>query len=143
MKKLSIPENTIIEKISEGRIPLGVEGDIFSYEGFFIETNKGTICFGIDTFQQGWERTGFHIEYKEEDLGYYIGAKILEIVWEADPDPDKEKDITEFDTNQALPLLVKTSKGDIDLWVYNEHNGYYAHNYLVKVLTEFEEKWRI
>ena len=143
MKKLSIPKHTIIEKISEGSIPLGVDGAISSYEGFFIETNKGTICLGIDDYQHCCERSGFHIECKEEDLGYYIGAKILEIVWEVGLIPEKEKDITEFDTNQALPLLIKTSKGDIDLWVYNEHNGYYAHNYLVKVLTDFEEKWRI
>ena len=108
----------------------------YEFEGYQLVTNKGEIMFGICNDQQCCEDWGYDcfIENKAQDEDF-IGARILEISQEGMRHDKYE--------NCASPLVIKTTKGDIDLWVYNKHNGYHCHPSLINIFGVFIRRFYV
>ena len=59
--------------------------------------------------------------HTDDDLPYYVGAKILSIeVRDVPNEPD------EFEEHEVQFLIVNTSKGAFTVETHNEHNGYHG-----------------
>ena len=106
----------------------------YEFEGYRLVTNKGEIMFGICNCQHCCEDWGYDcfIENKAQDEDF-IDARILEISQEGVRHDEYE--------DCASPLVIKTDKGDIDLWVYNAHNGYYCHAGIINIFEAFIDRF--
>ena len=134
MKNINFPTGTKIMSVEEYH-KLVDPVDIYCrtrFTGYKVSTTAGDIILAIDDAQQCYEDAGYDIECKEEDLGYYKGATILSIDWDTDVDNSEKAD-------SGRCVRIRTTRGDIDLWVYNIHNGYYAHSCIIKAFSEVEE----
>lgn len=136
-------DKLIIKSIEEKN-----DGD---YKGIYITTNKAVLKFEIGADRQCCEHFGY-FSYNEFDKPYehFISAEIYQIFISNDESENKKVfDITEgvehsmYDIDSAVFINVMTSKGKLQIVIYNEHNGYYGHAIkytLVKRTGEIEEK---
>lgn len=128
------------------------EGDVEDrYKGIYITTNRAILKFEIDSSRQCCEHFGY-FSYNEFDKPYehFIGAEIYQIFISNDKNENQKVfDIMEgvkhdmYDIDSAVFINVMTSKGKIQIVIYNEHNGYYGHEIrytLVKRTGEIEER---
>jgi len=74
--------------------------------------------FNFDNDQQCCEDFGYFHSFDIKDLRNFIGAKL--------------KTIELSDDNSFIKF--KTDKGDFNITIYNNHNGYYGHevNFIIK-----------
>lgn len=144
-KEVKVKKDKLIIKSIE-------EGDVEDrYKGIYIQTNKATLKFEISSSRQCCEHFGY-FSYSEFDKPYehFIGAEIYQIFISNDKNENQKVfDITEgiehsmYDIDAAVFINVMTSKGKMQIIIYNEHNGYYGHEIrysLVKRTGEIEEK---
>ena len=136
-------DKLIIKSIEEKR-----DGN---YKGIYITTNKAVLKFEIGADRQCCEHFGY-FSYSEFDKPYehFIGAEIYQIFISNDESENKKVfDITEgvkhsmYDIDAAVFINVMTSKGKMQIVIYNEHNGYYGHEIrytLVDKTGEIEER---
>lgn len=100
--------------------------------GFKITTNKQEILVLIDDGQSCCESWGFLST--NDDTSEFIGAKLLSIRTTdkalQSVDIDSRGEMTKFGVSidSAIFVNFETSKGTLQLVVYNEHNGYYGHD---------------
>lgn len=122
----------IIKKIEEYHEGEGWD----SYSGYAITTNEQVIKLLIDDEPQCCEITGYFMS--EDNLTEYIGSELLDIkitdtelkeglLKKHDVDVDDEW----FEGDVMFVDLI-TSKGTLQFIAYNEHNGYYGHEAVVK-----------
>lgn len=101
----------------------------YEYDGLVITTNKQEIKIGIQNDQFCCENWGFltsndnYDDFKESEL-YSI-----EIV-------DEKQSIIDYNieddySGSCLFVNIKTSKGLLQIVLYNEHNGYYSHDVII------------
>lgn len=106
------------------------------YEGIYIKTNVAELKFEIDSEQSCCENFGY-FSYNEFDkpLEHFIGAEIYEVSVSNNEKENKKvfdatKDVEHciYDIDAAVFINIKTSKGKLQIVIYNEHNGYYGHS---------------
>lgn len=103
----------------------------WNYDGYFVKTEKDTYYFLIENGQCCCEDWGYISS--DEDLTKYIGKELVSI------------DIVDTGCNKILDILkenyveenecmfINLNFGDmseLQLAVYNSHNGYYGHGVL-------------
>lgn len=109
------------------------------YSGYIIQTTKQTIKFLISTDQLCCEdsdvRFGYPVDnnypnnfMSDDDIQNFkdtnlLSIKMIDEEYVTDGYNDKEGSIMRF--------LIKTSTGDFHMCVYNIHNGYYSHEYII------------
>jgi hypothetical protein len=104
-----------------------------SYEGYHLRTSKGDVWLLIDDEQNCCERFGFFST--PDDPQSFVGARItgIAVVTEGDSGYDYADHVSDVcDYNRAVFVNVDTDIGQLQLAVYNAHNGYYGHD--VKVV---------
>ena len=94
------------------------------YCGYKITTDNGIIILGISSQEMCCEDWGYDIE----NMDGKIGARVLSEKFDLDSRFKKGFN-EEID---ATSLTIETDRGLIILSIWNEHNGYYPHNYIVK-----------
>ena len=118
----------VILSIEETSFTGGSQGWETIYEGFLITTNKQQIRMGIDNDGKCCENWGFFMT--NDDLQEFIGARLLEVkIVDACLNVEKAPDIYEGD---VMFVNFETSHGTLQFTAYNEHNGYYSHEVVVK-----------
>lgn len=110
MDKLS--ENVI----NHNKLRIIVDIKIKNNRLFFIFSNSAMVMF--DDLQICCEERYMHTD---DDLSYYIGACFLDA--EVREGPIEEKEYTD---KMSKFLIITTSKGQLTVVNYNEHNGYYG-----------------
>lgn len=113
-----------IEVVEEHK--LGEDRWHSTYEGYEVKTNKRNILVLVSDVGDCCEVWG-HIS-SDDDLPSYIGAELLDINW---VDTDRKKHFNDdlaFDEGGDMMFVdFVTSRGLLQLAVYNDHNGYYGH----------------
>lgn len=110
------------------------EGKYSVWEGYLVTTNKQTIKVLIDSGQFCCEEYGFFSIPEEDNLKDFIGSELLSvnIVDKALNTIKLEEEMIEEE--EAIFVNLETSKGTLQLTVYNSHNGYYGH--AIKIVSE-------
>ena len=101
------------------------------YEGYCIKTDKKDFYIAIDNSQKCCEDYGSICS--DDNFDYFIGSKILDYRCVDDANYDEikiKKEFDEFyiDVFDCAFIEFKTTKGDLQFAVYNNHNGYYGHD---------------
>lgn len=103
------------------------------YSGVKIITNTQEILLLIDDSDRCCEHWG-HLS-SHDDAKEFIGAELLSII-ETDSELHtkeiKEMEDMNISIDCAYFITLKTSKGDLQFTIYNEHNGYYGHDVVIK-----------
>lgn len=92
-------------------------------DGFYVITNKQTVSIKITNNQQCCESWGYFVT--NDNPEYYIGAELYDIKI-VDEILNKEKLVNIYDGSICF-VDFETSKGILQITLYNEHNGYYSH----------------
>lgn len=112
-----------------------VEGEYSSFDGYKINLDNGKEIFlGIGNEQSCCENWGYYITHDDSDnLDSFQGAEILNY-------DDLKKSLNyghkykdgldewECDGGGTMYVNIETTKGQLQLTVYNSHNGYYGHS---------------
>ncbi len=103
------------------------DADWQTWDGYLVETSERKIRLLVDGGQNCCEDFGM-ITAAEDEIGYFIGAKLLRIDWTG-PELTKHKDVEAIDLEEGAVMFVDfvTNRGTLQLAVYNAHNGYYGH----------------
>lgn len=108
------------ERITAIREVINEHGD----DGYDVVTTERTIKIRIDNGQSCCENWGYMST--PDDPASFVGADLLSVSTVDDDDigqPDRVYD----DGGGTLFVNVETSIGQLQLAVYNHHNGYYGH----------------
>jgi len=105
----------------------------YSFDGYIISLDDWT-CFsiGISNFQQCCESWGY--ASSNDDLQSFIGSELFSV----DVVDDKlhtSPDIEMYEGGVTY-VNLNTSTGVLQFTLYNEHNGYYSHEVVVKKNSE-------
>jgi hypothetical protein len=84
-----------------------------------------TYSLGIESGQDCCERFGYLSS--EDDLVDFVGAKILDAARTDTSLCTKKLKDDELYVEDCMFITFKTDRGDFQLVVYNQHNGYYGH----------------
>lgn len=106
-------------------------GSYDEYAGYEIVTNRHTYHVLIDSDQQCCENWGYMTTLDNPDE--YIGAELLAVTTTDDQlaTTQIEKSFGEY--ADTMFVTFETNLGRFQITLYNEHNGYYAHNAIVTV----------
>lgn len=96
---------------------------------WLIQTTHGKLRVTIDDQQQCCEDFGIGELESQDDVPYFLAADLLKIeitdpellvreIWEEE-EP--------FEPGMAIFVTFLTTKGPLQIVVYNRHNGYYGH----------------
>lgn len=95
------------------------------YDGIVITLeNDSVIKMGISNSQNCCEQFGYLLS--EDDLSSFIGAKFLKV--ERVTTLLETIEVPSLDCGDAMFINITTSKGLLQIVVYNSHNGYYGHH---------------
>ena len=102
------------------------------YIGYRITTNNRIIEVLIDNEQQCCEGWGYMCS--EDDVTTFVGGDLLSFDVVNDMLEVKEfpKLCSYLEAEECIFINFKTSKGDLQIVVYNSHNGYYGHEVIVR-----------
>jgi hypothetical protein len=111
------------------------------FKGFYIKLdNNMELYFGIKRDRMCCEEVGVYITPDEsEDLNKYIGSELLnydrlvELYL-----PIKKEKVEDSYSREKLSTFIdiETSAGKLQLTLYNEHNGHYAHKVVFVYIQE-------
>ena len=97
-----------------------------NFDGYKITCTDGYSYFlGIGNSQGCCERFGYLSS--EDDLDEFLGATILDVARTDTSLCTKKLKDDELYVEDCMFVTFKTNKGDFQLVVYNQHNGYYGH----------------
>lgn len=125
----------IIQDIEETTFKVTLDWEQ-EYEGFVITTNKQKIQLGISSGQSCCETYGYFMSH--DDLSEYIDSKLIDInitdtALQTHEMYDTLTDSEGFTYEGGVMFVnIDTDKGRLQFVAYNQHNGYYSHNALVK-----------
>lgn len=91
-----------------------------------IETTKQKITFSIDNLQSCCENFDVRLDKTNRGFDYYIGAELFNVEWCHERIVSTD-DLFVHEAN----FTVSTDKGDFVVSIFNDHNGYYPHEYRV------------
>ena len=103
-----------------------------SKTGYEITTNKQTIRIGISDYQSCCEDWGYFTT--NDELQDFLGAEIMGIKLTdtcLNTELIKDKFVYGFDEGEIQFVDIETTKGTLQLAVYNSHNGYYGHSIVI------------
>lgn len=108
-----------------------VIGPTYDYIGYEVVTDKQTIEIKIDNSHQCCETWGFFST--NDNISDFIGADLYD-VYLTDGQYTKvlDEDGDELYGAETMFITLNTSRGPLQLAVYNDHNGYYGHTAFVK-----------
>ena len=111
------------------------------FKGFYIKLdNNMELYFGIKRDRQCCEEVGVYITPDEsEDLNKYIGSELLNYdkLIELYLPIKKEKVKDDYSREKLSTFIdIETSAGKLQLTLYNEHNGHYAHEVVFMYIQE-------
>lgn len=99
------------------------------YDGLMITTDEQVIKIGINNQGQCCEHFGTITSH--DDLNDFIGANLIDIQI-----VDDTLNSTVFDQSleyaQVMFVNINTTKGTLQLVMYNDHNGYYSHDVVIE-----------
>ena len=107
-------------------------GDVSSMDGYKVVTDRHEFHVLIDNGQNCCESWGYLSS--EDDLAYFVGSDLLGVnLTDVARNQSKVAASGWYDGDQGGIQFVDfvTSKGVLQLAVYNAHNGYYGHGILV------------
>lgn len=107
-----------------------------SYEGYLILTADTTVEVGIDNGQNCCENWGYCMS--EDNIEDFIGATLLGV--QVTPTASDKFDVKSDYSGDTMFVDINTDRGTFQIVLYNEHNGYYGHEAVVKVGQQIEEK---
>lgn len=100
--------------------------------------DKNNVFVGYDLDQQCCEDAGWYLSYEIggphiKDWNNLRGVNISRYVFDIEffEDISSESEYTE-EENTVVFKLIKDGSPDIFLHLYNTHNGYYGHGFVVK-----------
>jgi len=100
-------------------------------EGYVITTTKQKIMMGIDDYQSCCENWGYFMS--EDDIQSFVGKYIRKIeVVETLLKKNTEFDVDDMYEGDVMFINIDTTGGLLQFVAYNEHNGYYGHEAVVK-----------
>lgn len=117
------------QKIKHIKLDADFRHGAYKYYGVIIHLTDGwTLKFGIDDQSQCCEDWGYITTLDNPDD--FIDAKVLDIFYTETALNSGALAVCgePLDINSCMFITVKTNKGDFQLVVYNEHNGYYGHH---------------
>jgi hypothetical protein len=113
--------------------------------GILIKTTKQTLSFMISSHQSCYESFGVDLyaippseedgqpeRVVDDDHHLYDGCTLLSYEYDHKVLPDKKRNAHYYWV--AVRLTMVNEKGEqrlLRVEIYNEHNGYYAHDYLI------------
>lgn len=98
------------------------------YEGFIIKTDKQEILIGISNYQSCCEDWGYFMSH--DDFSEFIGANFISV--KVVDEALKVKQVEELEYANVMFVNIETSNGLLQFVAHNTHNGYYAHEAIVK-----------
>ena len=108
--------------------------DSFKYpdmDGYKITTDKQEILIGISNGQSCCESWGHFVS--EDDYTQFIGANLLNVYETNKELNNKVIDLQKEEMiEDCMFFNIDTSKGTLQFAVYNDHNGYYSHDVMVR-----------
>jgi len=111
-----------------------------TYDGLIINTNKGEIKIGIDNSQQCCENWGYELEFTPDNIICDYGSDYYEKKLQYYENQHIDKIIFNSLNDIIVIEIYFNNKSKIIMNIFNEHNGYYAHEYLVEVFGEEIER---
>lgn len=102
------------------------------YDGYQIYTTDQNIFIGIDSIQNCCENWGYIVS--EDDISSFIGSELLNVEIVDTQLKNIELQLKELDVynGQAIFINLVTSAGILQFAVYNDHNGYYGHEVIIR-----------
>jgi hypothetical protein len=100
------------------------------FEGVEVETDQQVIRVGIESGQQCCENAGYLL--LQDDTAPFVGAELTDVRLISVQDVGTLANrLPEIHEGDILFINIETSRGPLQVAVYNEHNGYYGHNSVV------------
>lgn len=108
-----------------------------TFDGIQIKTDNQDILILIDSAQSCCESFGYISSL--DDFDDFIGAEIIDVALTNDALETTKLELENIrvDLDSCYFVNVNTSKGLLQFTLYNQHNGYYAHNVKVIVGNEY------
>ncbi len=100
------------------------------YDGYKIITSEQEILFLIDNRQNCCEDWGYIIS--EDDTTSFTGAELLNIETTDINRIKKELSNYSHEELNSIFIDVNTSRGTLQFALYNDHDGYYSHDIIIK-----------
>ena len=92
------------------------------YKFIMSDPTKNIIC-KISNIANCCEKFGI---YTKSNLSDFIGAEYQSVTVSTRPPSDK------YDSTHIVEVAVQTDRGEILIQLYNEHNGYYPHDFFTQ-----------
>lgn len=96
------------------------------WAGYIIVTENSQIRVAIDNHGECCEEFGKKLHHSLEKPEDFIGADVNYVKW------GKDKTVSENPDYHSAVVHIETSKGLLEVEVYNYHNGYYPHEVQVE-----------
>lgn len=103
------------------------------YSGYMVVTSSHTIFLGIDDNDKCCEKFGYITTL--DNLDDFYQAEVVDVTFtDVALDVDsvinkiRDEDRVTLYIHDCAFVTVKTSNGEFQLVVYNQHNGYYGHD---------------
>lgn len=102
------------------------------FDGYAVKTNKQTFVLLINNSQNCCENWGCFS--CNDDFEDFIGAELLDVnLVDTALNVEKVKQVSDYICDDEIQFVnFETSKGTLQLAVYNSHNGYYGHSILLR-----------
>lgn len=123
-------ENRLVPEIISSIREQGFEVKHSKFEGFVVETNKQKISIGIEKGRWCCESSGYLCS--EDNPQDFMGSELLNIIRVDRSLIVREATLLDdLQSGDAIFIDLETSKGILQIVVYNSHNGYYGHDAVV------------
>lgn len=102
-----------------------------TYDGVKITTDKQEILVLVSDGQSCCESAGYVIS--EDDYSSFVGSDLSDVkVVDTGLNTKMVEAGQSLDEGDIMFVNLETSKGTLQLAVYNSHNGYYGHSGIIK-----------
>lgn len=118
-----------IEEVEGVELEDGDQWGPSTYDGYKVVTSERELFIVVNDFQGCCESWG--MVSSEDDTQSFVGAELLQMNW-VDVARKKHFDVDVYD-GEVMFIDLETSKGLLQLAVYNCHNGYYGHTAFIKI----------
>jgi hypothetical protein len=108
-----------------------VDASYYKYDGYLVKTEAQEIFIGVDNMQCCCE--SFGAISSEDDLGDFVGGYLRSIkITDKGLNTKVLEQVQYLDEGGAVFLDLETTRGTLQLVVYNAHNGYYGHTAVIR-----------
>lgn len=98
------------------------------WDYYQIDVDGGNyLKIAIDNYQSCCEHWGI-VNRKEKDESTIIGGTITNLTI----DVSNKRDQRTEDYSNSVTITLTTTNGPLTIYLFNEHNGYYSHQYYIR-----------